>query len=103
MMSDEQIPGFSAEQSWVIRTVARESARQAIVELSGKPCPFSCTDMDDLKSTTYGNGTAGLKSRVGVLETQTEDLIWYKRATIVAALGLMANVAVTIAVTVIKG
>lgn len=102
-MSDDQIPGFTAEQSWVIRTVARESARQAIVELSGQPCPFSCADMDDLKSTTYGNGTAGLKTRVTVLETETADLIWYKRATIVAALGVVGNVAVTIAVAVIKG
>jgi len=95
---DGPIPGFTAEQSWVIRTVASESARLAIAELEGKPCPFACKDVTELKATTYGDGTPGLKSRLITLEVQTADLIWYKRATIVAALGLAANIAVTVLV-----
>jgi hypothetical protein len=96
MTDDGPIPGFTAPQSWVIRTVASESARLAIDELAGKPCPFACADVAELKAVTYGDGTPGLKSRVVTLEVQTADLIWYKRATIVAALGLAADIAVTV-------
>lgn len=92
-MSNTQIPGFTPEQSWVIRTVVRETAREVVAELSaGKSCPFYCKDMEELRTTVYGNGNPGLKSSVVTLKEQVSTLIWWNRATVVAALGAIGSV-----------
>ena len=85
MSSGSSIPGFDAGQSFVIRTVAREAAREAVAELAGQHCPFDCQDVKDLKKTVYGNGDRGLKMRMTTLEGQVADLLWWNRAALGAA------------------
>jgi len=82
---NDNVPGFDADQSWVIRSVAREAAREAITELAGRACPFDCEDVRDLKKTVYGNGDRGLKMRMTTLEGQVADLLWWNRAALGAA------------------
>lgn len=92
-MSDS-IPGFTDEQAWALRTVAKEAARETVAELSSKPCGFDCEDMRDVRTTLYGRD--GIKSRVVVLEGETSDLVWYKRASILTALGAIGAVVVSL-------
>jgi hypothetical protein len=52
--------------------------------------------MADVRATVYGNGTPGLKVRVTRLEERVGNLIWWNRATIVAALGAIGAIIVSL-------
>jgi hypothetical protein len=87
-MSDT-IPGFTPEQSWALRAVAKEAARETVAELGEKPCGFDCRDMADVKDTLYGKD--GLKTTVTRHDEQLIELVWLKRAVlgeIVAIVGV---------------
>lgn len=79
MMSDS-IPGFTDEQSWALRAVARETAREMVEQFSEKPCGFDCEDMKDVKATLYGQD--GLKTTVTRHDEQLIELVWLKRAVL---------------------
>jgi len=102
MSADDQIPGFTAEQAWVINTIAEKAATKAadkaVAALTTRPCPFACEDMTDVKETLYG--ADGIKSRVTTLEEQVANLVWLSRSALGAA--IVAAVA-AIASLVLKG
>jgi hypothetical protein len=92
----ESIPGFTDEQAWALRTVARQAAEETVAKLAERPCGFDCGDMADVKATVYGNGSSGLKTRVTRLEEQLEDVLWLKRASLVAAFGAVGSLVVSL-------
>jgi len=98
MSSSTQIPGFTPEQSWVIRTVAREAAREVIAELSnGKSCPFDCKDVAGLKAAVHGGGNnPGLGSEVTTLKEQVDNLVWWNRAAVAAAFVAIGSLVVSL-------
>ncbi len=84
-MSD--IPGFTPEQAYILDSVAERAARRVLDDFKkAGGCPFACDDMADVKSTVYGNGHDGLKTRVTRLESEMQDVVWTKRASLAAAL-----------------
>ena len=95
-MSGESIPGFTDEQAWALRTVARQAAEETVAKLASKPCGFDCADMTGVRATLYGNGSDGLKTRVTRLEEQLEDVVWLKRASLVAAFGALGSLIVSL-------
>ena len=99
-MSNMEIPGFTPEQSWVIRTVAREAAREVVAEFSrGKACPFDCEDVANLKVTVYGDGEDGLKSTVTTMKEQVGSLVWWNRAAVTAAFAAATSAVVMLIAT----
>ena len=52
--------------------------------------------MAGVRATVYGNGADGLKTRVTPLEEQIEHLVWRNRATIVAVLGAIGALIVSL-------
>lgn len=104
-MSDGPIPGFTPEQSWALRTIAREAAREAVAELRREGCPYSCTRVDNLEATVYGNGRPGLNTRMVALETRDKDLdrsarrrpqLWQAVAAVVAAVVAFASLIIAL-------
>ena len=95
-MNDSLIPGFTAAQSWTIRTIAYESARLAIAELEDKRCPFACEDMAGLRATIYGNGKNGLKTIVTRHDERIAHLLWWNGVTIVASLSTIGALVVAL-------
>ena len=95
-MSSDPIPGFTDEQAWALRTVARQAAEETVAKLADRPCGFDCADMAAVKATVYGNGADGLKTRVTRLEEQLEDVVWMKRASLVAVFGAIGSLIVSL-------
>ena len=60
-MSSDPIPGFTDEQAWALRTVARQAAEETVAKLADRPCGFDCADMAGVRATVYGNGADGLQ------------------------------------------
>ena len=96
-MSSDPIPGFTDEQAWALRTVARQAAEETVAKLADRPCGFDCADMAGVKATVYGNGADGLKTRVTRLEEQLEDVVWMKRASLIAVFGAIGSLIVSLA------
>lgn len=83
----EQIPGFTPEQGYILDSVAERAARRVLDDLKKSGgCPFDCDDVSGLKTAVYGNGHDGLKTRVTRLESEMQDVVWTKRASVAAAL-----------------
>jgi len=95
-MSSDPIPGFTDEQAWALRTVARQAAEETVAKLADRPCGFDCADMAGVRATVYGNGADGLKTRVTRLEEQLEDVVWMKRASLVAVFGAIGSLIVSL-------
>lgn len=65
------IPGFTDEQAWALRTVAKEAAQETVAALSAKPCGFACQDMADVKVVVFGateKNVVGLDERMRAVE-----------------------------------
>ena len=104
-MSDEQqhggtIPGLTQQGESVLRLVVREEVAAGIKEASRETCIRDCPRVENLEASVYGaegSKDGGLKGRVTTLEEQTANLVWWNRATIVAALGAVGAVIVSLA------
>jgi hypothetical protein len=97
-VSGTTIPGFTPEQSWVIRQVAREAAREAVNEFSKRECTLSCPRMDNVEATVFGSSErslVGLDDRVRQLErfeARVARLTWLVVGQIVVLLGVIVTV-----------
>jgi len=91
-MSDN-VPGFSAEQTWALRRLIREEVHEGIkLALADPNCPRPCDKVADLELNVYGNGSAGLKGRMTALEEQVSGLVWLSRTTLAAAIVAVVGV-----------
>lgn len=91
------ISGLSAIAEKQLRMVVREEVQAGIAAALDDPtCPRPCDRVAGLEAVTYGNGSGGLKHRVTVLETQMEDVIWAKRASIGAAIAAIGSLVVSL-------
>lgn len=89
--------GLSDEARFYIDTAAEKAATEAVrLAFLSPNCPRDCERVKDLEAATYGNGNSGLKHRVTVLETQMEDVIWAKRASIGAAIAAIGSLVVSL-------
>jgi hypothetical protein len=52
--------------------------------------------MAGVRATVYGNGADGLKTRVTRLEEQLEDVVWMKRASLIAVFGAIGSLIVSL-------
>lgn len=84
---EDNIPGFTADQSWTIRRVIREEVCTGVSEGLKKalgPERPACKRVSDLEEVTYGkDGHAG---RIGRLEERVESMVWLSRTTLGAAI-----------------
>ena len=67
----DPIPGFTPEQSWALRTVARQAAQETVAELATRSCPAACEDMAAVKATLFGateRGIVGIDARMDTAE-----------------------------------
>ena len=91
------IPGLSAQAEQVLRMLVREEVQNGIRLASADPnCPRPCEKVADLETAVYGNGRNGVGGRVTSLEEQVENLVWWNRATIVASLGAVGAVLISL-------
>lgn len=89
--------GLSDEARFYIDTAAEKAATEAVrLAFANRACPRDCERVSDLEAATYGNGTGGLKHRVTVLETQMEDVVWAKRASLAAAIAAAGSLIVSL-------
>lgn len=85
--------GLSPEARYYIEQAAEAAASRAVEKMTAGDCPFHCDDITGVKATLYGaNGKSGLTCDVAHLEEQVSGLVWWNRATIVAALSAVAAV-----------
>ena len=96
----EDLFGLTVEARYYIDTAAEKAATKAaeetVAKLAERPCGFDCEDMAGVRATVYGNGADGLKTRVTRLEEQLEDVVWMKRASLVAVFGAVGSLIVSI-------
>jgi hypothetical protein len=97
-MSNDSIPGFTDEQAWALRTVAKQAAQETVAALESKPCGFDCQDMADVKTTLFGaseKGIVGLDERTRAVERSlgyAAKALWIALAAfIVAGVGLFVK------------
>lgn len=92
-MPDASIPGFTAEQKWVIEQVADAAAERAIAKLRENGCPVSgCSERGELQAVVFGRaeaGIVGLDERVATLERTNATL---RRVTWMAVSGVVLGV-----------
>lgn len=93
MSEPEPTFGLSPEARYYIDQAAESAATKAVEKLTSGDCPFHCEDISGVKATLYGaNGRSGITRDVARIEEQVGGLVWWNRATIVAALSAVAAV-----------
>ncbi|NLF18839.1 MAG: hypothetical protein GX595_16530 [Lentisphaerae bacterium] len=93
------IPGLTKQGESVLRLVVREEVAAGIKAASCETCIRDCPRVDNLESTVYGtegSRDGGLKGRMTTVEEQIGNLVWWHRATLVAALGAVGAVVVSL-------
>lgn len=85
------VPGFTAEQSWVLDVVAERAAQRAVEKLRLGDCPVACAKMEALDKFCFGraeDGIAGVDNRLpaaeAAVERLTDSFVWLQRALIAA-------------------
>jgi len=93
--------GLSPEARYYIDKAAEAAATKAVEKPAAGDCPFDCGELRGVKATLYGmNGKSGLTRDVTRIEEQVSGLVWWNRATIVAALSAVAAVIASLLSTV---
>ncbi len=96
-MADEGIiPGLTAQAEHILRLVVREEVQKGLRDVLEDEDRPPCVRVSALEKTVYGNGSSGIKGRVGTLEEQVATLVWWNRATIAAALTAVGAVVVSL-------
>mgnify|MGYP001418055639 FL=1 len=95
MTETEPTFGLSPEARYYIEQAAEAAATKAVEKLTSGDCPFRCEDIAGVKATLYGSdGKSGITKDVALLEARVGSLLWWNRATVGAALGLIGTLIV---------
>lgn len=95
MSDDEPSFGLTPEARYFIEQAAEAAASKAVEKLTSGDCPFHCDQLAGVKATLYGaNGKSGLTKDVTLLEAKVGSLLWWNRATVGAALGLIGTLVI---------
>ena len=87
--------GLSPEARYYIEQAAEAAASRAVEKLASGDCPFRCDQRAGVKATLYGSdGKSGITKDVALLEARVGSLLWWNRATVGAALGLIGTLIV---------
>jgi hypothetical protein len=77
-MTDRQVPGFTADQTWSLKALIRDAVREA-------------NDHDErvtaLQECVFGNGKEGVKTTVVKLGKDVASLVWWYRLLVAAVVG----------------
>lgn len=104
------VPGFDAQQSFGLRTVAQEAARAALTEFRAGGCRVDCKEMTDVRRALFGaseDGVVGLDQRMAENEKAIAEntkqvgelvgsIVWFRRLVysgiVLAVIGIGAAV-----------
>jgi len=96
-MSAPELPGFTADQTYVITTVIQQSVAKGIQEglesYRRDNCLGHQVKTDRLMATVYGNGTTGLDEQIRTLlafEARVNRLTWLVVVQCITFLGAVA-------------